>query len=108
MNPEPGTKELTKEMYLLMSKVLNGSSKEDFSKLPYTYQQFRQHINVRLKANMNWENYGTVWYLDHCIPVKYFSYSSHRDTSFKRCWGKDNLIPRYVQTTTYKSNILIY
>ena len=32
---------------------------------------FKQHIESQFKQDMTWENYGSLWHIDHKIPLKY-------------------------------------
>lgn len=34
--------------------------------------EFRLHIEQKFTPDMNWDNYGTVWELDHIIPLSWF------------------------------------
>ena len=33
--------------------------------------EFKQHIESLFREGMNWSNYGEIWEIDHCIPLKY-------------------------------------
>ena len=32
---------------------------------------FKQHIESQFKDDMTWKNYGSLWHIDHKIPLKY-------------------------------------
>ncbi len=42
---------------------------------------------------MSWENYGTVWEIDHKIPIAAFNFERPEDIDFKKCWELKNLRP---------------
>lgn len=51
--------------------------------------EFRQHIEAQFRHGMTWENYATVWEIDHVVPV--FRFKSHEMAS---CFHYTNLRPR--------------
>jgi len=40
--------------------------------IDYSVTELKTHIEQLFTIEMNWENYGTVWELDHKIPIKWF------------------------------------
>lgn len=34
-------------------------------------EEFKNHIEKQFKENMDWNNYGILWNLDHIIPLSY-------------------------------------
>jgi hypothetical protein len=35
------------------------------------WSEFKQHIGFKFDENMNWNNHGVYWNMDHIIPIKY-------------------------------------
>ena len=35
------------------------------------FESFKKHIENQFKPDMNWDNYGTLWHIDHIVPLKY-------------------------------------
>jgi hypothetical protein len=71
-----------------------------WSKLPYTKQEFIEHIEKHFEPWMNWDNHGRSptlnnpkWQLDHVIAKSSFNYTSMDDEEFKKCWSLENLKP---------------
>lgn len=59
----------------------------------YTIEQFRQHIESQFDDEMNWDNYGVYWELDHIIPRNLFNITGYDSPDFKICWSLQNLRP---------------
>ena len=87
-----------------------GSSKHGqtvLDKLNYSIEQLKEHLEKQFDFNMNWENYGTYWHIDHIIPHSGFSYVSMDDEDFKKCWSLDNLRPLEAIENIKKSNKIL-
>lgn len=63
------------------------------SLVDYTVSQLKEHLEKRFKDGMTWENYGTVWEIDHKIPKAVFNYERPEDIDFRLCWSLKNLQP---------------
>jgi len=69
------------------------------SKLPYSMQQLKQHIESLFESWMNWENHGPynpnrkTWQIDHIKPHSSFHYENMDCEEFKKCWALSNLRP---------------
>ena len=55
------------------------------SDLEYREKQFDE--------NMNWDNYGTYWQIDHILPQAAVPYDSLEHPNFQKCWALENLRP---------------
>lgn len=75
--------------------VLNGKKKERSWKdiLGYNASQLKEHLESKFAEEMNWNNYGKYWHIDHIIPQYYFKFNSFYDENFKFCWSLKNLRP---------------
>ena len=52
----------------------------------FTVQELKIHLETQFDENMNWENYGTYWEVDHIKPLSLCS-------SFEESWDLKNLQP---------------
>ena len=47
---------------------------KEFSSKEYigcSIETFKQHIESQFKPDMSWDNHGSLWHIDHKIPLKY-------------------------------------
>lgn len=59
----------------------------------FTVDDLKSHLEKLFTPEMNWENYGSYWHVDHKLPIAFFSFDSPEDIEFKICWALDNLQP---------------
>jgi hypothetical protein len=50
---------------------------------------FRNWIELQFDQDLNWENFGKAWQLDHIVPVLYFDFKVEQD--LKLCWNFINI-----------------
>jgi hypothetical protein len=51
----------------------------------------REWIEGNFMVGMTWENYGSVWVVDHIVPFRMFNLFDEND--LKICWHYKNLMP---------------
>jgi len=68
----------------------SGNLKE---RLGYSAEELITHLESKFKPEMNWENYGKYWHIDHIRPKSWFKYETTEDSEFKACWALSNLQP---------------
>jgi hypothetical protein len=54
----------------LVYRILNGQAKAD--QLGYTTDVLQHHLETNFKLGMTWDNYGSVWEIDHIRPISQF------------------------------------
>lgn len=59
----------------------------------YTVDELKQHLEKLFKPGWTWDNYGSVWAIDHKIPKAVFNYEHPEDIDFRICWSLKNLQP---------------
>jgi hypothetical protein len=59
----------------------------------YTVDQLKVHLEKLFTPEMNWDNYGSVWEIDHKIPVSVHNFEKPEDLDFRICWSLKNLQP---------------
>ena len=67
-------------------------------------QFLRDWFSYNFTPEMNWDNYGNYWSIDHVIPVSHFNLENE-DEKYK-CWNWSNLVPLETSKNSSKKNIL--
>jgi hypothetical protein len=70
----------------------------------YTIEALKKHLEKQFTPEMNWDNYGNYWEIDHIIPRSIFNYIKSEDIDFKKCWDLDNLQPLKASENRKKYN----
>jgi len=52
-------------------------------------EKLRKWLEIQFLDGMDWDNFSTVWQLDHIIPVIYFDFSKEKD--LRLCWNFTNI-----------------
>ncbi len=91
---------MSKNISRCLKNVKRGRSWKDL--VGYTPEELVAHLEKLFQPGMSWENYGTVWHIDHIIPKKYFIYND-ADESFRKCWSLNNLQPLFAQDNLKKN-----
>jgi hypothetical protein len=61
-------------------------------------------LEFNMDDNMNWDNHGTYWHIDHVLPVSSFDFS--REVDRQRCFNWTNLMPLEGIENIKKSNTI--
>ena len=80
--------------------------------LPTSYREllgmdldvFKAWLAFQFEADMTWDNYGTVWQIDHVLPMSRFNLADPRNRHI--CFGWTNLQPLKVSDNRQKSNTI--
>jgi len=65
----------------------------------YTLQDLMKRLEYQFDENMNWNNYGSYWEIDHIKPKSLFNIED-----FKMAWALGNLQPLEVHKNRVKHN----
>ena len=88
-----------------LCNVLNGKKDQHLEEyLGCTQDSFYKWLEYQFDKNMNWDNYGTYWVVDHVLPVASFNHENPEDV--KKCWNWKNLRPlEKIENIIKKDNI---
>jgi len=86
--------------------VLKGrrNGKRLISLVNYSAKDLKKHLEKQFTPEMNWDNYGNYWEVDHTIPKTAFHYIAIEDPNFIKCWGLNNLRPLFIDRNRKKYN----
>jgi hypothetical protein len=66
-----------------------------------TVSEFREHIERQFQPGMTWQNYGSLWHLDHIRPLASFDltqkeqqFASCHFTNLRPLWAQENMTRR--------------
>lgn len=59
----------------------------------YSVEDLIAHLEKQFDDKMNWQNYGSYWWIDHIKAKSLFKYENPEDKEFKNCWALENLQP---------------
>lgn len=59
---------------LIRSCLKSTKTKHTFDILGYTPEMLKQRIEINFKSDMNWSNYGILWYIGHVKPLCKFNF----------------------------------
>lgn len=67
-----------------------------------SWDTLREWIESNFTDSMNWENYGTVWHVDHTMPCAIFDFTIEENV--KTCFNWSNLSPMIGSENISKSD----
>ncbi|AYV76036.1 MAG: putative nuclease [Terrestrivirus sp.] len=89
-----------------INKVLNGEKKKETLKLlGCSYNFLQEWLKYQFKEDMNFENHGTLWHIDHIIPCKVFDLTIESEKI--KCFNWSNLQPMYSKKNMSKKAKII-
>ncbi len=64
--------------------------------------ELKSHIEQRFVDGMSWDNYGSVWHIDHVVPVSAFDLLN--EDQARKCFHYSNLQPLFAMDNLKKSD----
>lgn len=64
----------------------------------------RKWVSEQFLEGMNWSNYGTVWVIDHIVPLRLFDFTN--DADLKIALHYKNIMPLFKEDNLYKEGAL--
>ena len=74
----------------------------------YTLTDLKQYLESQFIKEMNWNNYGSYWWIDKIIPRSAYRYSNVNNNEFKKCWLLKNMRPLYKIDCIKKRNKILW
>jgi hypothetical protein len=66
--------------------------------------RIKEHLENQFTNELTWDNYGTVWHVEHIVPQSLYDFSNKEDIN--RCWNERNLRPLKAIDNLRKNNKL--
>lgn len=84
--------------------ALLGCVRQDktFDLLGCTPNEWKAYLEAKFKDGMSWENYGSVWEVDHIIPVSHFDLTNREEQ--KKAFHYTNTQPLCSKLNKQKGN----
>jgi hypothetical protein len=83
-------------------KRFNLTKKESTQKiLPYSMQELKEHIEKQFTSEMNWNNMGEFWEIDHSTPIAW----CQNEKDMLNLWALSNLRPLLKQENREKQDL---
>jgi hypothetical protein len=89
-------------IYMAIKNNKEGGSWENL--VGYNLKQLKKYLESKFDKNMNWDNFGSYWWIDKIIPVRAYNFSIYGE--FKKCWSLKNLRPLQKNKCMLKSDKL--
>jgi hypothetical protein len=89
----------------LAARLRNVLKKDDttMNYIGCNIQYLREWIEFNFTKEMNWDNYGSYWSIDHIIPVCKFDLTNEDDKI--KCWKWSNMMPTTIKFSSSKKDI---
>jgi len=88
--------------YELNTSVIKGKDKRTVEYLGCTIEHIKTYLEGRFEIGMSWDNYGTVWHIDHIIPCASWNFTNLFESMC--CWNYRNLQPMWALTNKSKGD----
>ena len=101
---------LNQSMSVLIRRSLkdNKKGKKWETIVGYSLNELKTHLEKQFLIGMTWDNYGTIWHVDHKIPRAAYNYTKYEDLDFKRCWDLKNLQPLWAFDNISKHDKILH
>ena len=95
---------LTENIRTRIYQGLKGISKSQttYELIGCTFAEFREYLENKFTPDMTWDNYGTLWHVDHIKPISLFNLSDPEEQ--KLAFNYTNCQPLYAILNLKKSN----
>lgn len=87
-NPEYRLKENLRTYFY---RTITSKTNSVFEYLGCSTEELKVYLEKQFDVNMNWENYGKYWEIDHINPIENFNFNN--ETEIYQCWNYLNLQP---------------
>lgn len=61
--------------------------------LKFSLVDLKNHLEKQFTSKMNWNNFGSYWWIDKIIPRSAYQYQNIKNNEFHKCWSLKNMRP---------------
>jgi len=73
----------------------------------FTLVELKKHLENQFTETMNWNNYGSYWWIDRIVPKSAYSYQNVKNNEFHKCWSLKNIRPLPRHEVVIKGNKIL-
>jgi len=88
-----------------LRKYLQIKHDKSMNYLGTTMEQYCQYLEQQFTLEMNWDNYGSYWEIDHILPIDSFDLTN--EEQLYQCFNYTNTRPLHWLENKQKSNKII-
>jgi CRISPR/Cas system Type II protein with McrA/HNH and RuvC-like nuclease domain len=80
----------------IYNKMKSNKTQSSIEQLGCTIDQYKIHLEYQFNSEMNWDNWGTYWEIDHIVPLSKggtFHFSNTQPLTITENRKKSNRIP---------------
>jgi hypothetical protein len=92
---------LRSRLYELIKKTKNNTSNTSSYIIGCTTEMYKNYLELQFKPEMNWNNHGEIWEIDHIIPCNSFNLNNIEEQ--KQCFHYTNTQPLFKTTKIAES-----
>jgi len=89
-----------------IKKFFKGEEISSSKYIECSIENFKSWISYQFEYDMSFENYGTLWHLDHVIPCSLFNFNNEIEKYY--CFNWSNYRPLYKEKNLSRQNKLSY
>tara|TARA_Y100000310_G_C20639300_1_gene792970 strand:+ start:286 stop:816 length:531 start_codon:yes stop_codon:yes gene_type:complete len=97
---------INNSIYRAIKDNINGRKWE--SLLGFSLKELKAKLENRFDDKMNWNNFGSYWWIDKIIPRSAYRYSNVGNNEFRKCWSVKNMRPLHKVECIKKKNKIIW
>ena len=89
----------------IRSAIINGKKHSTLIYIGCSIEECKNWLKYQFDKNMNWENYGSYWEIDHVVPCSSFDLSN--DNDIYKCFSWKNIQPLEASANSSKNNKIL-
>jgi hypothetical protein len=92
-------------MNSILKKQSTQKNNTSLKYLGCSLKEYKQHLEKQFKSDMNWDNHGVIWEVDHIYPCSKFDLTI--EENIYKCFNYTNTQPLYKSENRSKKDKII-